>query len=143
MRRVVRVQWSDPILIDEAIKDEITLNKGLYYITNLYQEKETSEYLGMASNTIRSRLIDHAKHWLSEYDGEVYVRCGIITYPKNVDYNLIYDVESALIYTNRELFNENTAKLKSYSYLKLYRVENMGNYFELDKIADMYEHPDY
>ena len=68
---------------------------------------------------------------------------SIITYPKNVDYNLIYDVESALIYTNRELFNENTAKLKSYSYLKLYRVENMGNYFELDIIADMYEHPDY
>ena len=60
--KIIRILWLDPIEVDSAIESETSLNPGLYYITRIWGENETSLYIGKASRTIRERLIDHKKH---------------------------------------------------------------------------------
>lgn len=83
--KIIRILWLDPIDVDAAIESEATLNPGLYYITRIWGENETSLYIGKASRTIRERLIDHKKHWLPLYRGKLMVRIGQIIYPHSPD----------------------------------------------------------
>ena len=69
--KIIRILWLDPIDVDAAIESETSLNPGLYYITRIWGENETSLYIGKASRTIRERLIDHKKHWLPLYRGKL------------------------------------------------------------------------
>lgn len=68
--KIIRIRWSDPMPVDKAIKLEDSLQPGLYYITRVLHEKETSLYIGKATRTIRERLICHRKEWLSNRYGE-------------------------------------------------------------------------
>ena len=44
---------------------------------------------------------------------------------------MIDHAESAILYEQSNVFYENTCKTKSYTYTELYRIENIGNIFEL------------
>lgn len=138
---IIRIHWNEPLLIEDAIESSLSLQSGLYYITRLFGAKETSLYIGKASRTIRERL--HSHDWVHDYRGKIYVRIGEIVYPSYYDEDIIDHAESALIFENGDILVDNTDKIKSYSYSQLYRVENIGDYFELKDAADMYSHPEY
>lgn len=135
--RVIRIIWSDPIPIQEAIMSEGTTCEGLYYITRLYGEKEESLYLGQSSKSVKSRLTSHL-YWTDLYRGKINVRVGKIIYPRKYTPDLLDHAESAIIYEHGNLFFENTCKVKSYSYFDLYRIENMGNIHHINPVIRMH-----
>ena len=141
--RIIRILWLDPIDVEAAIESEASLNPGLYYITRIWGENETSLYIGKASRTIRERLIDHKKHWLPLYLGKLMVRIGQIIYPHSPDATLIDHAESALIFEHSEILTDNTDKRNTYSYSDLYQIQNTGNIGMLKEKIRMQEHPDY
>ena len=141
--KIIRILWLDPIDVDAAIESEASLNPGLYYITRIWGENETSLYIGKASRTIRERLIDHKKHWLPLYLGKLMVRIGQIIYPHSPDATLIDHAESALIFEHSEILTDNTDKRNTYSYSDLYQIQNTGNIGMLKEKIRMHEHPDY
>ena len=141
--KIIRILWLDPIEVDSAIESEASLNPGLYYITRIWGENETSLYIGKASRTIRERLIDHKKHWLPLYLGKLMVRIGQIIYPHSPDATLIDHAESALIFEHSEILTDNTDKRNTYSYSDLYQIQNTGNIGMLKEKIRMHEHPDY
>jgi len=138
--KIVRIEWSKPLLIEDAIASPLSLGPGLYYITRLFGTKETSLYIGKATNTIRSRIRSHDRHWVHDYRGKIYVRIGQIIYPQNPDAELIDHAESALIFAHKDILTDNTDKRYSYSYSELYRIENIGDFFELNPAIRMHEH---
>ena len=141
--KIIRILWLDPIDVDAAIESEASLNPGLYYITRIWGENETSLYIGKASRTIRERLIDHKKLWLPLYRGKLMVRIGQIIYPHSPDATLIDHAESALIFEHSEILTDNTDKRNTYSYSDLYQIQNTGNIGMLKEKIRMHEHPDY
>jgi len=141
--KIIRILWLDPIEVDSAIESEASLNPGLYYITRIWGENETSLYIGKASRTIRERLIDHKKQWLPLYRGKLMVRIGQIIYPHSPDATLIDHAESALIFEHSEILTDNTDKRNTYSYSDLYQIQNTGNIGMLKEKIRMHEHPDY
>ena len=149
--RIIRIHWSDPIQFDDAIKSDATKIQGLYYITRVFGNKETSLYVGIATknNTIKHRLEWHRDSWLYEYRGKKYVRIGTIVYPNLDDMyenSMIIDhAESAILLEpkHKKLFAKNIGKRKTYTYSELYRIENIGNIFELQEKIRMHEHEDY
>ena len=134
--------WSEPMLIEDAIESEDSLQLGLYYITRVLHGKEISLYIGKATRTVRERLIDHRRKWLPNRYGEKYVRIGTIIYPVHVDSKIVDHAESALIFEHSDLLIDNTAKTKTYSYSELYQVQNVGNIGELKHTVRMQNHPD-
>ena len=146
--KIIRINWSEPFTLENAIQDEMSKTQGLYYITRVFGEKETSLYLGIArkNNTIKHRLEGHRDWWLPSYRGKIYVRIGNIVYPAVSDVDkkseLIDHAESAILFEPQQskLFPENISKRKSYTYSELYRVENIGDIFELKNKIRMHEH---
>jgi len=141
--KIIRIEWSNPLTVDEAIEDEASLQPGVYYITRVLNSHESSRYIGKATNTIRERLKDHRKEWLHRVRGQILVRMGSIIYPRNHDPEIIDHAESALIYEHKDILVDNTDKVKSYSYSELYQIQNTGNIGELKAKIRMHEHPDY
>ena len=139
--KIIRIQWSDPVLMDEMIASETSLEAGLYYITRKLHGKETSLYIGK-TRTVRERLIAHRDQWLANRYGEKYVRIGTILYPHHVDSEIIDHAESALIFEHGNILIDNTGKTKTYSYSELYQVQNIGNIGMLKNIIRMHNHPD-
>ena len=139
--KIIRIKWNDALLLDEAIESELSNAQGLYYLSRVFGENETSLYLGIATkhNTIRNRLKSHRDSWLKLYRGKLYVRIGHITYPRNADASVIDHAESAIVYEQKDIFYENTSKTKTYSYTDLYRIENEGDIFELKPTIRMHE----
>ena len=146
--KIIRIHWHPPIPFEEALKSNLTNDQGLYYITRVFGEKETSLYLGIARyhNTIKHRLESHRDKWLFAYRGQIYVRVGHIIYPRNPDIDekaeIINHAESAILYdpAHKNLFPENVDKRNSYSYSDLYRIENEGDIYELESKIRMHEH---
>ena len=144
--KIIRIQWSDPMLIDDAIESDASLHPGLYYITRKLHNKETSLYIGKASRTIKERLIDHSKKrkwWLFDLYGKKHVRIGRIVYPPHVDEEIIDHAESALIFEHQNILRGNIDKTKTYSYSDLYQIQNIGNTGQLKDAVRMHNHPDY
>lgn len=142
-KKLIRISWSDPLLLDDAIASPLSLKQGLYYITRLWGTHETSLYIGKTTRTIRERLLSHKSDWLHLYHGSIFVRVGELIYPKNIDATIIDHAESALIFEHQDILQECTDKRLSYSYTDLYQIENIGNIGELRPFLDMYNHPDY
>ena len=140
--KIIRILWSEPMPIDDAIQSDVTLQAGLYYLTRILHEKETSLYIGKATRTIRERLIDHRNNWLSNHYGKKYVRIGNIIYPRHVDSEIIDHAESALIFEHSDILIDNIGKTKSYSYLELYQIQNTGNIGCLKDCIRMHIHPE-
>lgn len=138
--KIIRIEWSEPLLIEDAITSSLSRQAGLYYITRLFGVKETSLYIGKATNTIRQRLQSHNKDWVHYYRGKIFVRLGKIIYPRVVNAELIDHAESALIFEHGDILKDNTDKRYTYSYIDLYRVENIGNCFELKEKVRMHNH---
>jgi len=67
------------------------------------------------------------------------VRLGHVIYPQNPDAAIIDHAESAIVYEQEKVFFENTSKTNSYSYTDLYRIENIGDIFELKPVIRMHE----
>lgn len=143
--KIIRINWSNPLLLDDAISSDLSSNQGLYYISCVLGKKETSLYIGIATrnNTIGRRLKAHKVGWLKLYRGKILVRIGQIVYPSKSDQSIIEHAESAIIFEQSDIFYENTCKSKSYTYTDLYRIENEGNIFELKPRIRMHEHSDY
>ena len=141
--KIIRIYWADPLPVVDAIEFDESLCCGVYYITRVFNGHETSRYIGKASNTIRERLKEHRKEWLHRVRGQILVRMGTITYPKDADADIIDHAESALIYEHKDILVDNTDKRNSYSYSELYQVQNTGNIGELKDKIRMHEHPDY
>ena len=61
--KILRIQWSEPIELNELLERDIAELQGLYYITRIFGTKETSLYLGIATgnNTVKNRLRSHKK----------------------------------------------------------------------------------
>jgi len=138
--KIIRINWNKVLSFDEAIASDLSNTQGLYYISRIFGNKETSLYLGIATknNTIRHRLNEHRDTWLKQYRGRIYVRLGHVIYPTKPDASIIDHAESAIIYEQKDVFFENTSKTKSYSYTDLYRIENEGDIFELKPIIRMH-----
>ncbi|WP_458863622.1 GIY-YIG nuclease family protein [Acidaminobacterium chupaoyuni] len=138
--RIIRIEWLEPLLIEDAIASPLSRQAGLYYITRLFGTKETCLYIGKSANTVRQRLKAHNKDWVHDYRGKIFVRLGKIVYPNVVDAELIDHAESALIFEHGDILTDNTDKRLTYSYSDLYRIENIGNCFELKKKIRMHNH---
>ncbi len=146
--KIIRIHWSHPLPLDEAIAEDGAKTQGLYYITRISGTKETSIYLGIATrhNTIKHRLEAHRDNWIPSYRGQIYVRFGSIIYPNTSDMEskatVIDHAESAILFEpeHAKLFPENVSKRASYSYSEVYRVENVGDFFELKPHIRMHEH---
>lgn len=137
----VTIKWENALTLDEAIADEKSDSKGLYYISQVFGNKERTLYLGIATknNTIRHRLKGHKDWKLKGKRGIIKVRIGKIVYPhSNID-EIIDHAESAILYEQKNLFRMNKSKIKSYTYYNVYRFENIGDIFELKPIIDMAE----
>lgn len=139
---LIRIHWEDAMTIDEAIASDSSDIQGLYYITRVFGHKETTLYLGIATkhNTVRNRLKGHLSWWLKEYRGTIKVRIGRVVYPFTNLNEVIDHSESAILAEQGDLFIENISKTKSYTYNNLYRVENVGDIFELKSYIDMNKH---
>ncbi len=146
--KIIRIQWSEPLLLHDAIKSDIAQKQGLYYITRFWGKNESSIYLGKATklNTIKHRLESHRDSWISNYRGKIYVRMGMIVYPRTSDVyekeKLIDHAERAILYdkAHSKLFPENIQNRKGYTYTDLYRIENEGDIFQLKSSIRMQEH---
>jgi len=139
--KIIRIKWSEPMTVEEAILSGESLHPGLYYITRILHGKETSLYIGKATRTVRERLIDHRRKWLSNRYGNKYVRIGTIVYPK-ADPEIIDHAESALIFDHGDILIDNTDKKNTYSYSEVYQVQNIGNIGSLRAVVRMHDHPD-
>lgn len=139
--RIIRINWNQAMQLDEAIKSNLSNTQGLYYLSRVFGNHETSLYLGIATknNTIKHRLRGHRDTWLKLYRGQIYVRIGQIIYPRNPDAAIINHAESAIIYEQKDVFFENTSKTKSYTYTEQYRIENEGDIFELKPVIRMHD----
>ncbi|MBR2847556.1 MAG: hypothetical protein IKB89_05750 [Clostridia bacterium] len=139
--KIIRINWNDALPLEDAMASDLSDTQGLYYISRVFGNNETSLYLGIATkqNTIRNRLKSHKEHWLNLYRGKIYVRLGHVIYPKNPDASIIDHAESAILYEQSSVFFENRNKTKSYSYIDLYRIENEGDIFELKPEIRMHE----
>ncbi len=143
--KIIRIYWHNALLLDDAIKSNLSKTQGLYYITRISGNKETSLYMGIATknNTISHRLKGHKDSWLNLYKGQIKVRIGHIIYPKAITASIIDHAESAIIFEmGNDVFFENTCKTKSYSYTDLYRIENENDIFEMKPKIRMHEHED-
>ena len=129
------------MLVEDMIESEDSLHAGLYYITRMLHGKETSLYIGEATRTMKERLVQHRKEWLSNRYGEKYVRHGTIIYPYRVDPEIIDHAESALIFEHSNILVDNTDKTKTYSYSELYQIQNIGNVGQLKGVVRMHNHP--
>ena len=146
--KIIRIHWSEPMLLEDAIQSDLAQKQGLYYITRIFGKNETSLYLGKATknNTIKHRLISHRDNWLFKYRGKKYVRIGRIVYPKTSDIyeneKLIDHAERAILYdkAHSKLFPENIQNRKRYTSTDLYRIENEGDIFQLNSSIRMQEH---
>lgn len=145
--KIIRIKWSLPLPIETVINslngDEI----GLYYITRTYNGQEKSLYIGESISSIKSRLLDHNKHWVHNYNhSKIYVRIGKITYPKQNIETAIQHAEKALIFEHGQfgtkVLFENTVSTKTYTFDEIYRIFNEGDRFELKYIVDMNNHED-
>ena len=115
--KIIRINWNKALPLEDAIASDLSNTQGLYYISRIFGNKETSLYLGIATqhNTIRNRLKNHSEHWLNLYRGKIYVRLGHIIYPRNHDASMIDHAESAILYEQKEVFFENTSKTKTFT----------------------------
>ncbi len=140
--KIIRIHWNKALPLDEAISSDLSKTQGLYYLTRVFGEKETSLYIGIATNnnTISHRLKAHRDHWLNLYRGNIYVRIGTVVYPREVNHHIIDHAESAIVFEMSDVFYENTSKTKTYTYTDIYRVENEGDIFELKPKIRMQEH---
>ncbi len=140
--KIIRIHWNKPLPLDEAISSDLAKTQGLYYLTRVFEEKETSLYIGVATNNniISRRLKSHRRDWLNLYKGKIYVRIGSVVYPREVTRSIIEHAESAILFEMSDVFYENTDKTQSYTYTDLYRIENEGDIFELKPEIRMHEH---
>lgn len=137
--KIIRIQWSEPVLLEDAVQDTSLEIMGLYYITRLFGTNETSLYIGKSEQSVRRRLIAHTNSWLQDYRGKKYVRIGKIVYPRNPDANVLDHAESALIFNHSDKLVANVDKMSSYTYETRYRIENIGDSFELTSTFKMVE----
>ncbi len=144
--KIIRIVWSAPVSIDDAI-ESLTNNKmGLYYITRKYNGVERSLYIGESVSSIKSRLISH-KGWVHNYShSQIYVRIGTVVYPKHDLEKAIQHAEKALILEHGQcgsnILVENTVSTRTYTYDDVYKIINEGDRFELNYEVDMNNHED-
>jgi len=135
--KTVKINWSYPVLYENIFSSIRVNEKGIYYLSRKFGDKETLLYIGKTSNSFYNRLNSH-KYWLNLYRGKLFVRLGIIISPKTYDDSLITDVESALIYEMQPF--ENTDKTNGYYYLNECKIVNIGYRGLLPPVISMREH---
>ena len=135
--KTVKINWTYPVLYENIFSSIKVSEKGIYYLSRKFGDKETLLYIGKTSNSFYNRLNSH-KYWLNLYRGKLFVRLGIIISPKTYDDRLITNVESALIYEMQPF--ENTDKTNGYYYLNECKIVNTGYRGLLPPVISMWEH---
>ena len=135
--KTVKIYWTYPVLYENIFSSIKVSEKGIYYLSRNFGDKETLLYIGKTSNSFYNRLNSH-KYWLNLYRGKLFVRLGIIISPKTYDDSLITDVESALIYEMQPF--ENTDKTNGYYYLNECKIVNTGYRGLLPPVISMRGH---
>ena len=139
----IHIRWDTPVPFEEAIEALGGREIGLYYITRMYNKKETGLYLGESTYSIKHRLKAH-RDWVYTYShSKIYVRIGRAQASGGDIKEAIRHAEKALILDHSNVLCDNTASTKSYSYDELYRIYNEGDIFELKPIVDMKEHTEW
>ena len=139
-KKKVVIDWSYPICYGHAYEKEVMLNKGLYYISRLFGDKETLIYIGKTMDCYWNRLKSHEENWLNDVKGQKYVRFGIIKTPEDYDNDFLEDVESAIIYEMQPKYNY--MKTCSYTYRSGYllNIENSGYHGVLPRYINSEDH---
>ena len=135
--KTVKIYWTYPVLYENIFSSIKVSEKGIYYLSRNFGDKETLLYIGKTSNSFYNRLNSH-KYWLNLYRGKLFDRLGIIISPKTYDDSLITDVESALIFEMQPF--ENTDKTNGYYYLNECKIVNTGYRGLLPPVISMREH---
>ncbi len=138
----VHVLWYPPVEAEEFLKSGLYYGSGLYYITNVCENKETSFYIGKSIREIKNRVRAHVDYWEGTYSGKLLVRVGKIVCKYKVTADLINTVKSAIIFEHGELFPRNIKQKNLYSYKKVYKIKNTGDYFQLKRTVNMRKHPE-
>jgi hypothetical protein len=133
----IEINWSYPVIYENVFSSNKISEKGIYYISRKFGNKETLLYIGKTSNSFYCRLTNH-ESWVSQYRGKIYVRLGTIVSPKIYDDSLVTDIESALIFEMKPF--ENTCKVKSYSCETECKIINTGYKGALPSVVSMQEH---
>ena len=133
----IHIQWDAPMLFEDAIDALSGREIGLYYITRMYNKKETGLYMGESTYSIKHRLKAH-RDWVYTYShSKIYVRIGHVQASGGDIKEAIRHAEKALILDHSNVLCDNTASTKSYCYDELYRIYDEGDIFELKPIVDM------
>jgi len=136
--KTAEIYWNYPKLVDRIIEDRSYDEYfGIYSIYRRFSNAETLLYIGKADScSIRSRLKDHKKKWLSDYRGIKIVRIGDILKPTPLFSVHIEDIESGLIYELQPIAN--ISKRNNYFCTNFHDILNYGYRGQIPKTISMY-----
>lgn len=135
-KTVIRINWTKPMMLEDAITSLLFQQPGLYYITKLLYTREKSLYIGKSTYSVHDRLLEHSK----KYEGQdIYlVRLGQIVKPEHPTEEILDKAESALIYMHgpigKNILQDNIRKTCTCPGDMTYQIENTGDIFELAPI---------
>ena len=132
--RRITIEWSYPIEINSILEKESMNDKGIYYISRKFGDKESILYIGKTTDYFGRRLWSHYEDWLDKYKGKKSVRLGRIVSPLNISQEelntLINDAEKTIIFylSNTEGCEliANIKSTRSINCEKLLKIKNIG-----------------
>ncbi len=111
-----KIDWKGPYPIDTAHTKPSASGFGIYAIFEMKGRTAKLLYIGETYwQSFGKRLKQHKRDWLNRVDGRMVVHFGVVGLPegKRISYERVSDVERALIYAIRPIFN--TASKRGYS----------------------------
>ena len=136
--KTAEIYWHYPKSIYSITKDpQYDGYLGVYAIYRKFGVNETLLYIGKADKcSVRSRLKEHLKYWLSSYRGDKIVRIGEILKPYPLLSEHIEDIESGLIYETQPIVN--VSKRATYFCCNFHNILNTGYRGRLPRNISMY-----
>ncbi len=122
---VVTIKWFGPYGFHTLNHYDISLDKGIYAIYQIFRGKETLLYIGKTSRNFLTRIKEH-NYWLHELKDECRIRLGVIQSGTHQRYSQkkLDDIESLLITWHAP--SENTTNSNYYYGRHRLTVLNIG-----------------
>lgn len=125
-KKTIRITWEKPVRLEDKEKWSQNDNIGVYAISRIWGEKsgrkreEKILYFGKTIDGFNNRMRNHTSTWTPDLRGSLYVRFGRIEGVKDLDNDLLEDIESALIYETTP--PNNVSKTRCYTFRTDYLV---------------------